>query len=331
MVSARRRWALCLLALGGAVPGGLAQAEESPPRILVLSLGGTADETLRAQGTNDLIGALRGFERFDVVSLADPAQILGERLATQLASCADDPCRAKALAGLGASALVAGRLDELAGSLRLDVRRVETTTAAAVQRARATLEFARGAPGVLTARMFQVATDLFAEEAERAFGTLVIEAEPEGTRVLLDGAEVGRTPLSPLRVRVGAHQLRFEHPGHKSEVRAVELRVGETHVAQAELSRVRGPLPWILGGTALGAAALGVVLGLSANGTADDWAEACGGGGACPSGYTRLRYLSDDSAVGTQQTVANVLFGTAVALSVGAVLGYIFESGEEGE
>jgi hypothetical protein len=273
--------------------------------------------------------ALRGFESFDVVSLLAPTEILGPRLAEALAGCADDPCRARQLASLGAGTLVLGSLDELAGVLRLDVRRVETTTTAARMQARVTIEVARGAPGVLETRLYSVAADLFPEEAKRAFATLGLEVEPEGSQIFLDGLEVGRSPIAPLKLRAGPHQLRFSSQGHTSEQREVTLLVGQTKVETVELHRVRGILPWVLGGTAAGAAALGLVLGLSASGTASAWTDACGATGPCEAGFTRARFADDDSAVDTQRTFANVLFGSAVALSIGAVLGYVFDPGEE--
>lgn len=306
-------------------------AEGGAPRVLVLGLDGSAPAELRAAATADLIAALRGFERFDVVSLAEPAQLLGSRLAGELEACADDACRARQVASLGASTLIAGRLDRLAGVLRLDVRRVETSSAAATQRARATLELAADGAGGLSARLYGVAADLFPEEAERAFATLALEVEPDETQVWLDGAELGRTPLSPLRLKVGAHELRFSRAGHRAEERRVELQVGEARTERVELERVRGVLPWILAGTAAGAAGVGLILGASASGTASDWTEACGASGPCAAGYTRLRYANDDSSVDTQRTLANVLFGTAVALSVGAVLGYLLDPGEGAE
>lgn len=331
MVSTRRLPGLGLFSLFISLvfASSAAHADVPPPRVLVLPFEGSAPTAERAAASRDLVTALRGFERLDVVSLLDPAETLGARLAEALSSCTDDGCRAKQLAGLGAGTLVAGSLNEVAGVLRVDVRRVETTTIAATLRSRATLEIARGGGAELAARLFGIAADLFPEEADRAFGTLTLEIEPEGAQVFIDDTEVGRSPLAPLQVKAGPHRLRVQADGHGAASRELSVGVGESQHIEVLLERRRGHLPWILGGTAVGVAVVGVVLGASAAGTAANWDDGCPAGLPCGVGFTRARYLDDDGSVDTQRTLANVLFGTAVALSVGAILGYVFDPGTE--
>lgn len=63
---------------------------------------------------------------------------------------------------------------------------------------------------------------------EARFASLTLETDPPGATVQVDGADVGRTPLStPLRLAPGTHAVSASLAGHQSVTRAVTLGEGE--------------------------------------------------------------------------------------------------------
>jgi serine/threonine-protein kinase len=57
----------------------------------------------------------------------------------------------------------------------------------------------------------------------RREGVLMLESDPPGASLFLDGARVGVTPLPDLEVKFGAHEVRLEAPGCEPAVLQVEL------------------------------------------------------------------------------------------------------------
>jgi tetratricopeptide (TPR) repeat protein len=68
-------------------------------------------------------------------------------------------------------------------------------------------------------------------------GTLVVVSEPVGASVLLDDAELGVTPLTPVRVDIGRHVLRVELPGYRAMARRINISSGEVAHLELELQR----------------------------------------------------------------------------------------------
>jgi TonB family protein len=67
---------------------------------------------------------------------------------------------------------------------------------------------------------------VFALQPARAL--LSITSTPAPAAVLVDGKEVGRTPLSELALEEGTHEVEVRHPGHQSFRTRVEARLGES-------------------------------------------------------------------------------------------------------
>ena len=53
-----------------------------------------------------------------------------------------------------------------------------------------------------------------------------ITTTPPGASVLLDGKQIGTTPLSGTRVAAGAHEVRLELAGHQAKQRKLQLKAG---------------------------------------------------------------------------------------------------------
>ena len=193
---------------------------------------------------------------------------------------------------------------------------------------------------------------------EKRSQQLVINAEPAGSSVFVDGKLAGSAPVS-VDVAAGEHALEVSSPGYEplkrrvtvAAARTVELNVtlsvkeaatsavvgadsprrepepSLTPVDPSETTTVtepvvaagrRRPFTWIAGGTALAAGAVAVGLGMAANGTV---AELHSGDGS------RSGTRSGELATQAQglATGANVAWGVAGAAAITAVVLFIVE------
>jgi PEGA domain len=107
-----------------------------------------------------------------------------------------------------------------------------------------------------------------------ASGTLHVESAPSGATIRIDGGPpIATTPTPMLSLRVGAHRLTIEKPGHRSQSEALEIRAeGVTYLRYALVAERDPPLYrrwWFW--AAVGAVALttaGVTYGLTRDGDA---------------------------------------------------------------
>jgi hypothetical protein len=60
-------------------------------------------------------------------------------------------------------------------------------------------------------------------------GKLTILSNPEGARIFIDGAEVGRAPV-PRSLPYGSHRVKAELDGYKPETRTIDVRSAELSV-----------------------------------------------------------------------------------------------------
>jgi hypothetical protein len=72
-------------------------------------------------------------------------------------------------------------------------------------------------------------------------GSMEVLSRPTGAEVFVDGALVGRTPLSLPGVEAGGHAVRIALPGHQRWVTSVEVRPGERTRVAASLELVTDP------------------------------------------------------------------------------------------
>ena len=183
---------------------------------------------------------------------------------------------------------------------------------------------------------------------------LVVNAEPEGSAVFVDGKRAGTAPVS-VSVAAGEHTLEVSAEGYESLKRSVTVaaqRTVELNVvlrAQAaatsavvtdapkkdpELTPVESPstpmvtepvapgrkrpFTWIAGGTALAAGAVAVGLGMAANGTAAELHSGDGSRSGARSG--ELATQAQGLATG-----ASFAWGLAGAAAITAVVLFIVE------
>jgi hypothetical protein len=157
----------------------------------------------------------------------------------------------------------------------------------------------------------------------------LVNATIEGIVVREDGAELTGALLgADLPLDPGAHVVEIRAPGRVTRRYAVTLAQGDRETVDAEVGELLPPAPWrvangrriaaeVVGGSALGAVSLGVVLGvhaLSERSVSDAFCK----GGMCTTQAALDAYRSARSTA----LAADVAFGVgAVALGVA---GYLF-------
>jgi len=85
------------------------------------------------------------------------------------------------------------------------------------------------------------------EEPEGAFGSLLVESEPEGALCALSGLDVGRTPVRVSHLAPGRHPLILLLPGYHEVVDSVEAVPGTLQKYNYRLERRTGRLTIITG------------------------------------------------------------------------------------
>ena len=70
-----------------------------------------------------------------------------------------------------------------------------------------------------------------------ALGTLVIESRPQGATVLVDGRQVGTTPMTLGDIRAGSHAVRIERDGYQIWTAPVKVTAGEQNRVTASLEK----------------------------------------------------------------------------------------------
>ncbi len=76
--------------------------------------------------------------------------------------------------------------------------------------------------------------------AKAAVGTLVVTSRPSGARVLIDGREAGKTPLTRRDIKPGSHKVRVELAGYRPWTTTVRVVAGRQRRIPAPLERRPG-------------------------------------------------------------------------------------------
>ena len=182
-------------------------------------------------------------------------------------------------------------------------------------------------------------------------GMLTVATKPDKAKVLLDGKEIGVTPLKEARVAAGDHELRLELEGHEAQTRKLKLAEGGSVALELTLkppapkvepdkpgvtepvtpdekplvvvpkpedekpSKGRSVPLWtiVAGGAALAAAGVGIYFGVSSNSAYDEYKDA---------NTTEARWLELKDEIPKLETGATVSFAVAGGLAATAVLLY---------
>ena len=173
---------------------------------------------------------------------------------------------------------------------------------------------------------------------------LTVASQPEGAKVLVDGKEVGITPLQGANVTAGDHEIRVVKDGYEPHVAKVKgvkggsiplaltlKSLSTTTPAPAPATQATTPAPspapvvddggkrrfplWtvVLGAAALGAAGAGIGMGVVSDSAFEDYQET-----GSQQDYWDLR-----DKVSAMETGANVSFIAAGVLAAGAAAVYL--------
>ncbi|MDQ3033004.1 MAG: PEGA domain-containing protein [Myxococcota bacterium] len=245
---------VAIVVVGASAADALAQdvedgagASVTATAIMLLEGGATA-----AQGATVSIGLRRGLSEVDGVRFVHPVDVLSptpfdeevqfaieelEPLSDQVANgdARDASARADAIVELFEQNLEAVRREQL-----IDAHMIAAVARCRTRRAReCEAEFAR----VLvfreghdydTSRYPEEYADVFARVRSRtlsgARGTLVVETEPEGAEIYVDGRSYGPSPARVDGLLVGDHYVTIKHLGYERIIRRAALDGTETTV-----------------------------------------------------------------------------------------------------
>lgn len=173
---------------------------------------------------------------------------------------------------------------------------------------------------------------------------LTVASQPEGAKVLVDGKEIGVTPLKDANIPAGEHEIRVEKEGFEPHVAKITAKKGGSaplaltlksltaapdpattpDPPKADPTPTPAPTPetgkrfplWtvVLGGAALGALGAGIGMGLVSDSAFEDYQTT-----TSQDEYNDLR-----DKVSAMETGANVSFIAAGVLAVGAAAVYLF-------
>ena len=147
-------------------------------------------------------------------------------------------------------------------------------------------------------------------------GRLRVQSDPPGTRVLLDEAYLGLTPLDGQAITPGPHRLRLEHKGYFPLALDVAVASGQEIQIGADSGRLRRRRTWApaaaygAGVAAVLCLGAGLVFGVIAEGE--------------PSGATRADAQSDLETRKHYAHTANGLLAGGAVLSLSSIALFVF-------
>ena len=222
---------------------GLLSADE-PPGIVVWKLQANkgVDEADVNLISNFVANQVAKYSGAKVISESDIRTILKGEETRQQCGAEDSSCVAEIGAALGVPEAVSGDIGKIGDFWMLNLRRINVRSATVVARSSRNIEgsvneLMRSLPGAV-AELFGLEAGASPKTAKLATtGILVVQSEPQGADVLIDGRLVGKSPLEKT-FNVGEYKLEVSIRGYKSQERTVIILPGETTELAFELERI---------------------------------------------------------------------------------------------
>lgn len=303
--------------------------------LAVLLVSGEAQAALRiavlpierasASSTDVLLRGLRSLSDVEVIDLRAVRSALGDQAFEAAVLCSRAPCDKVARAAAGWDAIVVSEVAE--GGTALRMRLIEAGEGGPRERVRVS----RGVAGDLPSAVRSAVIELFPTRAAK-MSAVAISGLPAGAAIRFDEEPPVMVQGARLRRRLppGPHIVEARAKGRVPWRSSFEVPVGAELQLSASLPKRRSWGPWILGAAGVVAAGVGAGLAASAQSRADDWNAACPVGEACAAGFTRERYLSDQSSLDVENAAAAGLIAGGSAAVVGAAIWFLLDPGADG-
>jgi hypothetical protein len=195
-----------------------------------------SDATLISSTLVSVVSAEIAKQNLRVISKADIIAMLSfEEMKTALACEEGASCLAEIGGALGTDMLLSGTVSKLGGVMRLTMTLIDIETA----QVRARFSGEAGSIGVLPDTAKRGVAVLFERAVDAAgVGTLFVKTKPAHALVLVDGKEVGRSPVTVDDVRAGDHLVSARKDGLFVEKRVLVEAQG---IAKLELDLAETP------------------------------------------------------------------------------------------
>lgn len=289
--------------------------------VAVLPVRGSSEATKLVEET------LKNVQGVRVIALGDVDRVLGTESANKLAACTEDRCVIDAIRPVRADGIIAGSIDDDDGRTLLRLRLIVSSTTAQLTAGRTTHDLDSAG---LASAIGAAISELMPAQAGQSFGLLELANAPPDAELQLDGVIYGvlAGDTTTLRVRAGAHRIAVRAPGHDSFATEARVSLGQKTRVELELEKRRSNSPYIVAGAGVAAGLAGVLLGVVASSTANEWKDACAGA-HCEAGFTRQRYDDERSNVERYRVSANALYVVSIAAVTAGVVWYALDPGVE--
>ncbi len=213
----------------------------APRLVAVLDLKATGEGAEAAAGafTTMLAAEIQAVDGLKAISRNEIKSILSHQADAQLAGCSELRCAADVAQLVNADVLITGQVDKVAGATVVSLSLIDAGSKdgeegpAVLSRQEAAF---RGTDDILLNLARPLVQRLFdGANATNHVGALEIFTE-DGVTVIVDGKEVGTTPMEPVRdIPTGVHTVLVQKGARVSQTFDVILARNETTISRVEL------------------------------------------------------------------------------------------------
>lgn len=232
-----------------AEPAAPAKTVDDRTRTVVLGVvprRGVDDKQLAAALTDVVQGIYSGDTRRIVIGRDDIMRVLDLEAEKQSMGCDSDKCLAEVGQALDASRIVTGSLDKLGDGYMVTMSEIDAKSLEAVARVQERVPIDENklvdAVTRLAGDLLQKSGALATGSNVRGFasaGSLEIESDPRGAKIVLAGTELGQTPTKIDNLATGTQKLRLIRDDYEPVEVDVPIYSGGTTKVSAEMRILR--------------------------------------------------------------------------------------------
>jgi hypothetical protein len=250
--------ALLLAGFASLVPAAAANAAEpatpakpADDRLRTVILGvqgrrGVDDKQLAAALTDVVQGIYAGDTRRIVIGRDDIMRVLDLEAEKQSLGCDSDKCLAEVGQALDAARIVTGSLDKLGDGYMVTMTEIDARSLEAIGRVQERVPIDENklvdAVTRLAGELVKQASTMAAGSTVRGFasaGSLEIETDPRGAKIVLAGNELGQSPTKIDNLAAGTQRLRLVRDDYEPVEVDVPIYSGGTTKVTAEMRILR--------------------------------------------------------------------------------------------